>query len=159
MALRKRESKVPEPLDVFGRLDRMFDEWTRSWPFQGAVEARWPRLMPDDVIRVDEFQENSTLVIRAEIAGIDPEKDVNLTVEDGMLRIEAERRSEKREDDKGYRRRELHYGSLSRTLPLPDGVSESDIKATYRDGILEIRVPLPELPAAPQPKRIPVSKG
>jgi HSP20 family protein len=159
MALRKRESTSLEPLDVFSRLDRMFDEWARSWPFHGAVEARWPRLMPDDVIRVDEFKEDSTLVVRAEIAGIDPDKDVTLTVDNGMLRIAAERRSEETDEDKGYLRRELHYGSFSRTLSLPEGVSESDITASYKDGILEIRVPIPEPPAAPEPKRIPVAKG
>ena len=159
MALLKRESASPEALDVFSRLDRTFDEWARSWPFHGAVEARWPRLMPDDVIRIDEFRQNSTLVIRADIAGIDPDKDVTLTVADGMLHIAAERRSEEKEEGKGYVRRELHYGSFSRTLPLPEGVSESDISASDKDGILEIRVPLPEPEAVPEPKQIPVTKG
>ena len=55
-------------------------------------------------------------------------------------RIEAERREEEKTEEKGYVRHEMHYGSFARTLPLPEGVSEADIKATYKDGILDIRV-------------------
>lgn len=157
MALLRRESKGMEPLDVFSRLDRMFDEWTRSWPFQGAIQ-RWPGL-GEEVIRVDEFREDSTLVIRAELPGIDPDRDVELTVSDGMLRISAERRTEEKEEGEGYLRRELRRGSFSRSLPLPEAVSESDINASYKDGILEIRIALPEEVTAHEPKQIPVQRG
>jgi len=58
-----------------------------------------------------------------------------------MLRIEAERREEEETEEKGYVRHELSYGSFTRTLPLPEGVTESDITASYKDGILEIRIP------------------
>jgi HSP20 family protein len=158
MALLKRESKAVEPLDVFSRLDKMFDEWTRSWPFYGALEARWPRLA-EELIRVDEYREDSTVVIRAELPGIDPEQDVELTLSEGMLHIEAQRRTEEKEEEKGYLRRELRYGSFSRTVPLPEGVSESDISASYTDGILEIRVALPEAETAKESKQIPVSRS
>src|SRR5690606_15053540 len=146
-----------EPLDVFSRLDRLFDEWTRSWPFQGAMQ-RWPGLA-DEVIRVDEFREDSTLVIRAELPGIDPDKDVELTVTDGLLRIAAERRTEEKEEGEGYLRRELRRGTFARSLPLPEAVTESDITATYKDGILEIRIALPEEVTAHEPKQIPVRRG
>ena len=73
-------------------------------------------------------------MVRADLPGIDPEKDVELTVSDGMLHIRAERREEEKREEKGYLRQELRYGSLSRTLPLPEGVTESDITATYKDG-------------------------
>ena len=66
---------------------------------------------------------------------------------------------EEKTEDKGYTRQELRYGSFSRTLPLPEGASESDIKATYKDGILEIRVPVSEPPAAAAPTRVAVTKG
>ena len=89
----------------------------------------------------------------------DPEKDVEITVVDGMLRITAERRVEEQTQDKGYTRHELRYGSFSRALPLLDGASESDINATYKDGILEIRVPVTDPPAAAEPTRIAVTKG
>jgi HSP20 family protein len=141
----RRETK---PVDVFDRFDRMFDEWTKSLP------VRWPTFLSRDwpaeeMIRVDEYREQGTLVIRAELPGVDPDKDIELTVSDGMLRIDAERHEEEKVEEKGYMRRELRSGSFVRTLPLPEGVSETDVKATYEDGILEIRVPVAE----PEPAR------
>jgi HSP20 family protein len=79
--------------------------------------ADWVR---DELIPVDEVQDGENLVVRAVLPGIDPEKDVETTVSGGMLQIRAERREEQDVDDKekGYRR-ELRYGSFSRTLQLP----------------------------------------
>ena len=148
MGLLKHESKQIEPV-LGGRFERMFDDWMRAFPFGHG----W---IPESVIRVDEFQESGTLVVKAELPGIDPDKDVELTVSDGMLHIEAERRQEEQTEEKGHVHRELRYGSFTRTLPLPEGVSEADIKASYKDGILEIRVP------APQPKpgtKVPITKS
>lgn len=147
----KREPRELERLDVFDRFDRLFDDWTKVLPFRRGRE--WET---GDLIRVDEFHEDGTLVVRAELPGIDPEKDVELTVSDGMLRIEAERREEEKAEEKGYLRRELRVGSFARTLPLPEGVSEADIEADYKDGILEIRVPVPE--PAPATK-VPVTRS
>lgn len=142
-ALLKHESKQPERVAVFDRFDRMFDDWMKVLPFRRpAMFFRdW---LSEDMIRVDEFREDGALVVRAELPGIDPEKDVELTVCDGMLCIEAERREEEKTEEKGFVRHELRRGSFSRMLPLPDGVSDADIKASYKDGILEIRVPAPE---------------
>lgn len=139
--LMKREPRG-EVGEFFSRFDRMFDEWVRALPFRGVPFQRGHEA--EDLIRVDEYREDGTLVVHADLPGIDPEKDVELTVSDGMLHIEAERREEEKKEGKGYLRQELRYGSLSRSLPLPEGVTESDIKATYKDGILEIRVPEPQ---------------
>jgi HSP20 family protein len=76
-----------------------------------------------------------------------------------MLRIEAQRRTEEKTEEKGYTRQELRYGSFTRTLALPDSVSESDIQASYKDGILEIRVPVPPPPVESEPKKIAINKG
>jgi HSP20 family protein len=147
--LLKREPKLVD------RFDRMFDEWVKGAPL------RWPMVFgadwaTEDVIRVDEYREDGDLVIRAELPGIDPDKDVELTVSDTMLHIEAERRHEEKVEEKGYLRHELRCGSFSRTLPLPAGVAESDVTATYKDGILEIRIPTP----APEPaKKIAITKS
>ena len=142
--LMKTESK---PTDLFDKFDRMFEDWTHSRPI-----ARFFGREGSDVemIRVDEFRENGNLVIRAELPGIDPDKDVDLTVSDGVLHIEAHRREEESKEEKGYTRRELRYGSFMRMLPLPEGTSESDVSATYQDGILEIKVPAPTPAAAPE---------
>ena len=80
----------------------------------------------------------------------------SLTVSDGMLHIAAERREEDKSEDQGYLRHELRYGSFTRSLPFPKGVTEADVTAAYKDGILEIRVPAP----TPEPSRkIPVTRS
>jgi HSP20 family protein len=141
----------------FGRLDRMFDEWFRTMPMrqQFGMGADVPG---EELIRVDEYRDGNTQVIKAELPGIDPEKDVELTVTDGMLRINAQRRVEEKTEDQGYTRHELRYGSFTRTLPMPEGHSEKDITATYKDGMLEIRVPVSE-PQAAEPTKIAVQKA
>ena len=137
--------------ELFSRFDHMFEEWAKMLPFRAVAFPHWPET--EDLIRVEEFRENGTLVVRADLPGIDPDKDVELTVSDGMLHIQAERREEEKKEDKGYLRRELRYGSFSRTLPLPEGTAESDITATYKAGTLEIRVPEPKQEPA---KKIPI---
>ena len=148
----------PDIARPFTRLDRMFDEWFRTLPVRRPF-AGFAGIPDEDVIRVDEFREGDHEVIRAELPDIDPEKDVDVTVQDGMLRIAAQRRVEEEKEDKGYTRRELRYGSFSRTLPLPEDADEKDIQASYKDGILEIRVPVSE-PAPPaEPTKISISRG
>ena len=148
--LAKREAPVVEPTerfepaDVFGPIDRaferMFGAWMTSLPFRRpmATARQW---LADAFIPVDEFHQNGYLVVKAEIPGIDPEKDVELTVSDGMLHMCVERRQEDDVEDESYVRHEMHYGSFERNLPLPEGVSETDVEATYTNGILEIRIP------------------
>ena len=135
--------------EFFSRFDRMFEEWARMMPF-----SRWRDI--EDMIRVEEYREEGTLVIRADLPGINPDQDVELTVSGGMLHIEAERREEQKREEKGYVRQELRYGSLSRSLPLPEGVTGDDITAAYQDGVLEIRVPEPKREGA---RKIAISKS
>ncbi len=89
-------------------------------------------------IRVEDYVEGDRYVIRAELAGIDPEKDIEITVDSGYLTIRAVRHDK----TEGKHRSEFRYGSLTRSLPLPSAVNEEDITASYRDGILTISVGL-----------------
>jgi HSP20 family protein len=146
-------------MSPFSRLDRMFDEWMRSLPMRRTQGIMPWDLHGEDVISVDEYRDGDTQVIRAELPGIDPDKDVELSVVQGMLRIDAERRVEKDTEDKGYTRHELRYGRFTRSLPIPEGASADDITATYKDGILEVRVPVPAPPTPPSPTKIAISKG
>jgi HSP20 family molecular chaperone IbpA len=91
------------------------------------------------IMRCEEYSEPGRLVVRAELPGVDPEKDVEVTVENGVLRIQAHRREEHKE----RRRSEFFYGEMVRTMVLPTGSDESAISATYKDGILEVAVPIP----------------
>jgi HSP20 family protein len=89
-------------------------------------------------IRVEEYLEGDHYMIRAELAGIDPEKDVEVMVGSGYLTVRAVR-SDKTE---GKHRSEFRYGSFSRTLALPANADEDAVTASYRDGILTISVAL-----------------
>jgi HSP20 family protein len=125
------------------------------------VPELWRRMFDFDLersgwLRVEELRDGDTWVVRAEIPGIDPERDVELSVEDNVLQISA-RREERSEDqqDNGYRT-EFRYGTFVRSIALPPGVRESDIKASYKNGILEVRIPAGK--EQHEPKKIPISK-
>jgi HSP20 family molecular chaperone IbpA len=94
-------------------------------------------------VHVEDFVEEGTYVLRAELPGIDPDQDVEVKIEGDQLIIHGERREE--EKDKNHR--EFHYGAFSRSVPLPAGVKPEDITATYKDGVLEVRVPAKPEPA------------
>ena len=98
MNMLTRTEKGGDLPTMFSRMDRLFEEWMRSLPMRRVFGqgGDWPG---DELIHVDEFRDAGTQVIRAELAGIDPEKDVEITVQDGMLQIAAQRRVE--ETDRG----------------------------------------------------------
>ena len=140
--------------DPFEGLSRWFSDWPLPRWFEWRPEAL---TQLESQIRLEELREGDEYVVRAEMPGLDPEKDVDIEVTDHTLRIRAERRQEtKTEDAKGYRS-EFRYGSFLRTVPLPSAATEKDVKATYKDGILEVRVPIDETRA--EGKKIPVQHG
>ena len=91
-------------------------------------------------MRLEDVVEDGHYVVRAELPGIDPEKEVEVTVSNGILHIRAERR----EETEAKHRSEFYYGVFSRHVPLPEGADEDDVTATYDKGILEITVGLRE---------------
>ena len=129
---------------------------TERRPLMSRMTEPWPRLMdwfeamvPGDPawrnswthsMRVEEFSSNGDFVVRAEMPGINPEKDIDITIEDGFLIIDGRREESTQEGT----RSEFFYGHFQRTLALPSGVSADSVTAEYRDGILEIRVHMPE---------------
>ncbi|GAA0808114.1 Hsp20/alpha crystallin family protein [Spirilliplanes yamanashiensis] len=104
-------------------------------------------------IRIEERLDGDRYVVRAELPGVDPAKDVQLTVEHGELHLRVERKETHAE--KG--RSEFHYGSFYRTVPLPAGVKADTLTALYTDGILEISALVGE--PAPTAKAIPITIG
>ncbi|MEO9328941.1 Hsp20/alpha crystallin family protein [Gordonia aurantiaca] len=92
------------------------------------------------LIKVEEEFADGKYVVRAELPGIDPDKDVNVTIRNGTLTINAKR--EQRETRDGYS--EFSYGEFTRSLTLPQGFVEDEVKAGYRDGILTVSVPVAE---------------
>jgi HSP20 family protein len=152
MALVRKRAEGP--VDIF---DRFFGDWAdlSHRPFMVLTSPPVGNLL-----RVDEYEEDGMRVIKTELPGIDPDHDVEVTMDNGVLHISAEHRQEEKIDGKDYYRRELRYGSFRRDLPLPDGVTDADVKATYTAGILEIRVPLPkEVDTKSTATKVPVTTG
>ena len=87
-------------------------------------------------IRIEDYAEDGHYVVRAEIAGLDPEKELEVVAGAGYLSIRAERSSQV----EGKHRSEFRYGSFSRTLELPPGADADDVSADYTNGILTVKV-------------------
>jgi HSP20 family protein len=126
-----------------------FSELFASFPsFTGLRPAFDTRLM-----RLEDEIKHGRYEVRAEIPGVDPAKDIDITLRDGQLTIKAER-SEKKEFDG---RSEFSYGSFVRTVSLPAGADEDDVKATYDKGILTVSVAVKE--AKPAEKHVPIASA
>lgn len=110
-------------------------------------------------IRVDEYVDDRTLVVRAELPGVDPEKDIEVSVADAVLHLRAERCEKGHHSDKDPAHSVLRYGSFKRNVPLPEGVRDEDINASYNDGVLEVRTPIPQAGgSASEEERLPISR-
>lgn len=96
--------------------------------------------------RFDVVKKEGALVLRADLPGVKPD-EIKVEVEDGVLTVSGEheeKTEEKTEEKKDrYLRRERRYGSFSRSIPLPEGVTADEIEATTGDGVLEVKIPVP----------------
>jgi HSP20 family protein len=86
----------------------------------------------------DVFAKGGDLVIHLDLPGIDPEKDLKITIEEGELVVFGERKKEKAYTNADYYRVERVYGTFERRFPLPPTIAETAVKATYKEGVLEI---------------------
>jgi HSP20 family protein len=140
------------------RRERFDDDW-----FRFEVPDMFRRMRDFDWeagwLRVEEYVDDGTLVVRAELPDIDPDKDVELSVADGVLHIRAQREEKPEKKDKDAYRSEFRYGSFVRNVPLPEGVKEDDITASYTDGVLEVRAPMPAEEEKPPVTKVPISRG
>ena len=119
-----------DPWGLVRDLDRLFVNGARN----GVGNAPW---LP----RVDVFEKDTSLVVRAEVPGIDA-AEIDVTFERGTLTITGSRGFQKDEElEGGYHRKEIFEGRFKRTVHLPDGTDADAITAASKDGILEITVP------------------
>jgi HSP20 family protein len=95
--------------------------------------------------KLDMFEENNELVIKAELPGI-RKKDLDISLEDDVLTIKAEKKEEKEVKDATHYTRERHFGSYVRHMTLPKRVDAEKVTATLKKGLLEIRLPKAEGP-------------
>jgi len=121
------------------------DSHVTEWP--PVSWQRWRRLFEFDDehwLRVEEFHDGDTLVVRAELPDIDPDKDVEVTTANGFVRIHAHREQKSEHKEKRGYRSEFRYGEFERDIKLPADAVGKDVKATYSNGVLEVRIPCPE---------------
>lgn len=133
---RQSRSMIRRP---FG--DRLQDEIARWFDWDLPLGRPWEhrdRFQP----RVDIYEEGGNLVIKAELPGV-KRVDVEITLDDDDLVIRGERQQQQEVKEDAYYRMERSYGTFYRRLPLPPGVQTDDIRATFQDGILEVRMPKP----------------
>src|SRR5881628_3147867 len=122
------------------RLGRAYGRQVLGRPAEGGKEAL---TVPDWAPAVDIAETPEEFLIKAEL----PEgkkEDVKVTVENGVLRIEGERRQEKEEKTKKFHRIERAYGSFLRTFTVPDNIDEAKVSAEFKDGVLNVHLPKTE---------------
>jgi HSP20 family protein len=100
------------------------------------------------------YEQNGTFVIKAELPGV-KQGDVSVTYQDGLLTIEGKRQEEKEVKEAKYYALERFAGAFRRSVVLPEGTEKDQIAAEFKDGVLEVRVPLPARVVA-EPARIPI---
>jgi HSP20 family protein len=139
--LGRRERWSGRPMSMLERfadeIDSVFGDfgWGRTRGLFGSGRDIWAPA-------VEVSQQNNELVVRADLPGLKKE-DVSIDVTDNDLTISGERRQEHETERGGVYRSERSYGSFYRTIPLPDGAMTDQAKATFKDGVLEIRMPAP----------------
>ena len=138
--------------DVSSRLNWMF---RRPALPQTNGTNKETMIVADWVPSVDISETEGEYQIKAEIPDVKKE-DVKVTVEDGVLTIQGERKYEKEEKGKKYHRVERSYGSFIRSFTLPDLVDETKVKAEFKDGVLNLQLPKSE---KTKPKAIEVTVG
>ncbi|WP_243371598.1 Hsp20/alpha crystallin family protein [Geotalea sp. SG265] len=135
-------------LSTLHEMERMFDE-TIHRPFFGFNMVPFRHMFEElgsfgtFTPTCDIFESGNELVVKSDLPGMSRE-DVKVTIMDNNLIIEGERKSEEKVERKDYLRVERTHGSFSRRIALPEGIDSEQIKASFKDGVLEIRVPKTE---------------
>jgi HSP20 family protein len=121
----------------------------------GRARRGRERLATPLIPRVDVFEQGNDIVVRAEMPGMKKD-DISVDLDQGDLVIRGELKEESEVNEEDYYRMERSYGSFYRRIPLPDGVNEDQIKASYNNGVLEVRVPKPSDQQSTTGTKIPI---
>lgn len=149
--MRGKESKglikvePARPLSTFEEVEKRFEDFFRR-PFALTGPPWLPGLrMAESEIApsIDIYEEDGDVVVKAELPGMKKE-DIEVNLADQMITVSGEKKKEEKVEKKGYYRLERSYGSFARSFNLPSGVRTDDAKATFKNGVLEIRIPKTE---------------
>ena len=146
---KKRDAWRPfsELENLQSEMNRLFDFSLGRWPSRsmGLMEGAWSPA-------IDVFDSKENVMVKADIPGMKKE-DIDISVHGDTLTIKGEKRSETETKDKGYVKTERFYGSFNRAIVLPSEVDTEKVKASYKEGVLEITLPKKE---GAKPKQIKV---
>jgi HSP20 family protein len=138
--LSPREFFSANPFSLMRRMseemDRVFGEFGFGGGQSSGLASTWT-----PAIEVAEREGN--YIVRAELPGLKPE-DVKVELRDDALTVQGERKFEHEEEKGGVHRSERRYGQFYRSIPLPEGVNPEQVRARFENGILEVKVPVPE---------------
>jgi HSP20 family protein len=123
---------IKELEDVSTRLNRMFERFPPR-----AESGREMLSVADWAPSSDITETDAAYLIKAEIPGVKKE-DVKVTLQDGILTMQGERKQEKEEKSKKFHRVECSYGSFMRSFRIPDDADENSVKAEFKDGMLNV---------------------
>jgi HSP20 family protein len=148
---KKTEKKAIEPyrqsawLSPFERMEDLFEDFFRR-PFGGRslipTLPRWFEEMGPSP-SIDIYEEGDDVVVKTELPGMD-KKDIDVNLSENRITISGEKKKEEKVDKKNYYRLERSHGSFSRTFTLPAEVQTDKAKASFKKGILEVRIPKTE---------------
>ena len=113
------------------------DTWLDSGYFNEIQETMWRPA-------IDVEEKEGKYMVRADLPGM-KKNDIHVELKDGYLTLRGERKSEHEENKDNYHRIERTYGTFERTFRVPEGVTEKDIHAKYKDGVLELTIPAPKV--------------
>lgn len=135
----------PAEAGFFQHMDRFFDDyfprrwWRHGAPFAHHAMSAFEGKTPS----VDVIDRENEILVKAELPGVD-KKDINISLANNILTIEASMSKEEKEEKEEYYHQEICRGSYRRSLELPAGVKEEEAKATFTNGILELTLPKSE---------------
>ncbi len=157
---RKEKRVAAEPVPVVTRpavptarpeseFERFFDRWFDDF----RPVLRWPRLLGPErwlpareiisMPAVDVYDEKNEIVVKADLPGITSD-ELDVTVSESRLTIKGEKKKEQEVKEEDYHRLERSYGAFARTIELPVPVKVDEVKATFKHGVLEVRLPKTE---------------
>jgi HSP20 family protein len=145
-----RWEPVRELSSLQSEMNRLFNTFfdTPTTGANGGGARRWVPSM--DLVETDEH-----FVLRADLPGL-TEADVSIELEDNVLTVSGERKTEHEDKKEGFYRMERSFGQFRRSLTLPEGVDADKIAARFDKGVLEVRIPKPE---ERKPRRVAIQVG
>jgi HSP20 family protein len=149
MTLVRSSLFAPMDKDLLGMVDRME---------RFLAESKWPVLRDSFAWKptADAYKEGDTLVLRIEVPGIDPDKDIEISLTENMLHIKGQKSGDKELSEEDRYMSERYFGMFTRDFVIPKGVNPEAVTAQYVEGVLVIRVPIPT-EEKPETTMIPVS--